>query len=178
MTENEWIKDFFTADFISPDLTNIESVKNFAILWNLFERYFCDKNANLKKIQDNINKLSESNYSFPQIIYDDYYTYCRKRYLIEDKTNELFESLLFRENAAENKYKELLKSILENSESESKKKVFACFIIIYRLRNNLFHGSKNIATIDEQNDNFERANKVLMTFLSFLKSSGKLIDKI
>lgn len=175
MTENEWLKDFFAIDFTYPDLTNIESVKNFSILWNLFERYFCDKNASLKKIQDNINKLSESNYSFPQIIYDDYYIYSRQRYLSEGKTNELFESLLFR--ASDNKYKELLKSILRNSESESKKKVFACFIIIYRLRNNLFHGSKNIATIDEQNENFERANKVLMTFLSFLKSSGKLIDK-
>ena len=115
-----------------------------------------------------------NNYSFPQIIYNDYFNAYQQRYLSGGRTNQSFEALLFRDNASDKKYKKLLKSILENSEAEANKKVFACFIIIYRLRNNLFHGSKNIATIARQNDNFIKANKVLMSFLSFLKSNGKL----
>ena len=174
MNETEWVSDFFTYDSTPPDFNNIESVKNFALLWNLFERYFCDKHASLSKIQKNINKMIANNYSFPQIIYNDYFNDYQQRYLSGGRTNQSFEALLFRDNASDKKYKKLLKSILENSEAEANKKVFACFIIIYRLRNNLFHGSKNIATIARQNDNFIKANKVLMSFLSFLKSNGKL----
>lgn len=176
MNENEWLREFLKMDFNSPALTKIESIKNFALLWNLFERYFCAKYAKLPQIESNINKLIKDNYIFPETIYKNCYDYYRQRYLTKNKTNKLFEGLGFRENASDVKYKQILKSILENPDSEIKKRILACFIIVYRLRNNLFHGSKNIATLNTQNENFEIANQVIMSFLSFLKNNNKLVE--
>lgn len=173
MNENEWLQDFLKVDFNSPALTEIENVKNFALLWNLFERYFCNKFATLNKIQTNIKQLNKYNYSFPENIYNECYAYYKTRYLTDEKTNELFENLFL---GRDERHKQILKSTLENPDSIMKEKILACLIIIYRLRNNLFHGSKNIARLNYQNENFKIANQVIMSFLSFLKSNNKLIE--
>lgn len=172
MDEKKWINSFFGINRND----NIESIKNFALLWNIFERYFCSMNASLNIIKNKIYKLDEIGYNFPKKIHEDYYDYFRNRYVNQNdnSVNELFENLNFRDNRTDIEYKALLKEILENPNSVIKNKLLANFIIIYRLRNNLFHGSKNIATISEQNVSFEIANKIIMDFLEFLKNSGIL----
>ena len=176
MDENLWIKKFFKLDLESPTLNEIESIKNFALLWNMFERYFCRKNANLENIKNNLFELDAKGYSFPESLSTDFFEFFKDRYVTNNQTNALFENLGFREGNSDKKYKILLKSILEDNSSEIKDKILANFIIIYRFRNNLFHGSKDIATISQQKVNFEIANKIIMIFLDFLKRSGKLLE--
>ena len=174
MKTNDWLKTFFKTDNENINYEKIENVKNFAILWNLFERYFCDKKADLNVISEKIRKLNESGYTFPSKISGEYYDYFRNRYITHDNTNAIFESLNFRQTAGDMNHKSNLKNILLSDDSTNDKKVLACLIIIYRFRNNLFHGSKNIATIDNQEENFKVANEIIMIFLEFLKKSGKL----
>lgn len=174
MTENKWIANFFEINLLDEQLSQIESVKNFALFWNIFEKYFCDKSANLNKIKSEIYSLSDKGFELPDKISLEYYPYFKQKYLTEKLTNERFERLEFRNTKSDIGFKNLLKHILENEKSLKKEKILACFIIIYRFRNNLFHGTKNIASIDEQNENFIYANNIIMEFLTFLKKSGKL----
>lgn len=174
MNETEWLVKFFTENKRQPEFKKIESIKNFTILWNLFERYFCDTNASLTKIQDEINKMVTAGYTLPKDMYDEPYAYFCERYLSNNKTNEIFELLDFRDTRSDQQFKDDLKATLESKAPNDVKKTFACLIIIYRFRNNLFHGSKNIATISDQEENFKVANTLLMKFLDFLKRSGKL----
>ncbi|NLN33626.1 MAG: hypothetical protein GX159_08530 [Flavobacteriaceae bacterium] len=171
--ENEWFKSFFQLENKDFDLSKIESAKNFVLFWSLFERYFCDKEASLRVIDDNFTKLSDS-YSMPSEITEHYYELFRNRYTSNGVVNSLIESLNFRKKYSDPNYKSKLIEILENDSASEKDKVFACFIIIYRYRNNLFHGSKRIANIETQLEIFENSNNVIAIFLDFLKSSSKL----
>jgi hypothetical protein len=46
--------------------------------------------------------------------------------------------------------------------------ILAISIIIYRYRNNLFHGIKDIPKIDAQIENFKNANSFLISFLDYI----------
>lgn len=177
MNENDWLKEFFTDESESPDLQNIENVKNFALMWNLFERYFCDRNANLNIIKAKLTDIVERGYTLPTKVFDAHYDYFNNRYITNNLTNQFFESLNFRDNNSDLSYKNYLKQNLEEGTPVDYDKIFALFIISYRFRNNLFHGSKQIATISKQNESFKHINEVLMKFLNFLKNSGKLSEE-
>ena len=52
-------------------------------------------------------------------------------------------------------------------------------MIIYRYRNNLFHGEKAIASLPMQKDNFINANKFLIAgLLQKLISDDRLCEKV
>src|SRR5690606_30171271 len=98
----------------------------------------------------------------------------RNRYFTNGEINTHFQSLNFRDRNPDLRYKERLIEILEKEQPSDNDKLFACFIIIYRYRNNLFHGSKNIARLEGQIEIFEKSNQFLQEFLDFLKSKNKL----
>lgn len=174
MEQNEWLQNFLTDEDTKPDFNKIENVKNFTLLWNLFERFFCNKEGSLYRIQQNLINLQNRGYIFPAKTFDIQYSYFRQRYISSTKTNVTFEGLNFRDTANEQDYKMLLKNLLEGNTTEDYHKISALLIITSRFRNNLFHGSKNVATISEQDVSFEHLNNVLMSLLDFLKKSGNL----
>ena len=61
-----------------------------------------------------------------------------------------------------------VKSVLEGKVNAVDDIVFALLIIIFRLRNNLFHGEKWVYKLDDQVDNFRNANQVLAKFLDLI----------
>jgi len=46
--------------------------------------------------------------------------------------------------------------------------VAALLIVVYRLRNNLFHGEKWAYEMKDQRSNFEQANEVLMKAMAYV----------
>lgn len=174
MDQNTWLQNFLTEDGVKPEFNKIENVKNFTILWNLFERFFCDKEGSLSKIQQNLTDLNNKGYTLPPKSFDVSYNYFRKRYITNKQTNLIFEKLDFRDTKTEETFKQSLKNCLEGETTADFDKLSALLIITSRFRNNLFHGSKNVATISEQEESFAHLNDVLMSFLDFLKTSGKL----
>lgn len=174
MQQNEWLQNFLSDEDVKPDFSKIENVKNFTILWNLFERFFCNKEGSLHNIQQNLIDLQNKGYIFPAKTFDVQYSYFRQRYISNAQTNMTFEGLNFRDTANERDHKLSLKNFLEGNTTDDFHKISALLIITSRFRNNLFHGSKNVATISEQDESFEHLNNVLMSLLDFLKRSGKL----
>lgn len=174
MDQNTWLQNFLSEEGVKPEVNKIENVKNFTLLWNLFERFFCDKECSLSKIQKNLTDLKNKGYTLPPKSFDVPYNYFRERYITNKQTNLIFEKLDFRDTKTEQAFKQSLKNCLEGETTADYDKLSALLIITSRFRNNLFHGSKNIAKISEQEESFAKLNNALMSLLDFLKGSGKL----
>ena len=61
--------------------------------------------------------------------------------------------------------KELVQEVLESDNPSKQNIIKALLIIVYRLRNNLFHGKKRLETLNTQIDNFKITNKLLATVI-------------
>lgn len=80
-------------------------------------------------------------------------------------TNERFMRLRLRNNDDTTSIQRVLLGLTNNSCDIIK----AIIMIIYRYRNNLFHGEKAIASLPMQKDNFINANKFLIACLEATK---------
>jgi len=133
---------------------DIPNVLAFSLLWNMFESLFCDKYANMCKINDSIDKhidlLEEEKY---QKIFEYFYD----RYKNDD--NKL-NALNLRKPQ-----KSLVKKVLDESFTDKNNKLKFIMVIIYRFRNNLFHGEKQLLKLKYQEENFNNANQFLMYFI-------------
>ncbi len=62
-------------------------------------------------------------------------------------------------------YRWVIEKVLLGKEEDQTAIIKALILIIYRYRNNLFHGEKEIASLPNQQENFDYANNFLMTCL-------------
>lgn len=160
------------ADLIKTNLDNeiTHRIKNFTLLWNIYETFACNKNANYSTILNNVDKI-ESATIVDYTIVEEAKTYFFNRYFNEDKTpNDRFPELVKSDLNIKNFIlRELPKEVID------KNTLLAMLLIIYRYRNNLFHGNKNVVTLNGQIDNFAHANELLIIVLEMMKDRGLLI---
>lgn len=155
-----WINDNFDTELKEDELT---SIKDFSLIWNIFENRVCENHCSVNTLTV---KLSEIDFNLN--CFNGSLEYFKNRYTSNGTTNDLYDSLSFRANDN----KQLVTAVLLGQENGTNEIILALSIIIYRLRNNLFHGLKQIETINEQRRNFEVANKVLKEILvHFLNKS-------
>lgn len=127
-----------------------DEVRNFMYLWNLFEKEFFQMNygqhkGNVKSIQTNSETLSTLAYF--QGVYANNQT--------------RFNGLGFK-NVQKTTF---ITNVLSGAISDEASIMQAVIEIIYRYRCNLFHGSKEIASLWKQKDNFIHANQFILTCL-------------
>lgn len=150
----EWINNKFGTNFTENDLKNI---KDFSLLWNIFENLVCDRNCTINRIEASLNQIE-----FQIEDFEDHLNYFKERYTAENNTNERFEYL----RIVPNSRKEFVKQVLLENDHNTSNKILALAIIVYRYRNNLFHGEKNFMLLNEQEENFSVANQVLTSILT------------
>ena len=147
---------------LTPELKNV--ILHFTLLWSLFEHKLCAENANVSSIEHKCEqikaKLDSSKEKFDEFLY-----YFRARYITESITNSSFDSLEFRTNDK----KDLVEQVLKLEETNILNIVIALLIIVFRYRNNLFHGLKWQNNIEGQEDNFDNANRLLIKILEINK---------
>ena len=133
---SQWIDNYL---HISLDTEEYVEVRNFLILWNLFEaKWFkCNFGRNKRNIQ-NIHLTSD--------IFNQTLQYLQRRYITNGSTNERFMRLRLRNNDDTTSIQRVLLGLTNNSCDIIK----AIIMIIYRYRNNLFHGEKAIASLPMQ----------------------------
>lgn len=156
----------------------IKSVLRFAIFWNLLEAdpWFKDW-VSLWKLENSdlhtriINNLSEEEksslnyciffFSERYHIWNDYNLGCRDY-----------------EDSKWGEYQEKLQEIKEEQDETTKQQLIQknikeylkiCLFIIYRLRNNLFHGIKQLSDLTDQNALFKVANIFLSVVIASLR---------
>ncbi len=142
------------------------AVSGFTVLWNIFEAKKCGREASIRQIEKSAGSLGEG-FVFPAELVEsrDYWT---DRYIDNGKTNSRFDALKLDHRVDR---KTFVKDILLNPASPPLETFTALLLIAYRLRNNLFHGEKEIPSLNEQIGNLEHACRVLATAILLLPSS-------
>ncbi len=141
----EWINKRFGVNLNDEDLL---SIKDFSLIWNVFEDTVCDNKFSIATAEAQIlaRQLNLADFQ-------NHLDYFKNRYIEHGATNERFNNLHFRPNDRE----EFVRQVLLGDITDTYQIVLAITIIIYRFRNNLFHGLKDIRVIDQQRDNFQHA---------------------
>jgi hypothetical protein len=94
--------------------------------------------------------------------FNEHITYFKDRYIDENRTNERFNHLRINNQ----QYSNLVTNVLLEQDTRESSIIMALFVIVYRYRNNLFHGNKNILNLDTQEVNFYHANLILTKVLN------------
>lgn len=149
----DWINNKYGTNLTEQD---ISEVKNFALLWNIYENTIFNNSFTIDQLQlEIVNRNLQLN------DFNDILIYFQNRYTANGNTNQRFENLHFRPNDRMN----LVRECLLNLNNNPHHKILSVGIIVYRFRNNLFHGLKDFMLLGEQNDNFRHANIYIQNFL-------------
>lgn len=151
----EWINNRFGTNFTDADL---ENVKDFSLIWNIFERYVCNNNFTIANAEA---QLAVKKFNLAD--FQEHIDYFKNRYIENGSVNNRFANLNFRANDRDN----LVKEVLLGNVTTEQETVLSLTIIVYRYRNNLFHGIKDMQVIDQQNENFRIANDFLTKLMNY-----------
>ena len=133
-------------DFELKNKTVLE-IGKFAILWNWFEKEFCENNCNysrLKNASENVRIDSKKQYMFMQV------------------TEEYVDTGLYPDNARRTRTdaeeRKVMEDFIDQKEGDT---TLGCLMTIYRIRCNMMHGLKIVEQLDDQYELFKAVNGVL-----------------
>ena len=166
----EWLSSVFPSGKF--DLKELSPIFGFSLLWNLFERVQCNKLGRKFEAKDlvqiglnDFDKVSEK-------ILDNAFSHFVGRYVIDKvKGNERLGKLGLQKYGNSVKpfnqtAEDFIKLALNSEQKENKKKMTALLLIIYRFRNNLFHGAKDTVMLNKFAVEFTVINIFLREYLS------------
>jgi len=137
------------------------AIFDFSILWSFFEGTKLNGRANVSTLRSFVNKL-EKNGKIDSIELHDYVEYLRDRYVRGESHTEKYHLLYLSRSGSPSEVERMLK----NKDSSHKINLTAALIIIFRLRNNLFHGEKWSSELQGQFSNFKKAAEMLMKLMN------------
>lgn len=137
-----------------PD--ELQEIQKFTLLWSLFESRKLDRRASVSKIKKKVNALN-----LEAVLCESVLDYFKQRYCPSGTESCYFAGL----NINNARDTARVSRALKGETLEPSGLLIACLIIVYRYRNNLFHGEKWVYGIKGQKQNFENANKLLKACL-------------
>lgn len=154
----KYVEETFSMHIPLTD-PSFQSVWNFLFLWGLYEAELMNNHTSARNVWNNCGVFA------PEVkAVDHFYEIIHQRYVDENQhINVVFDQLCFREE--EGKYKDDIKSFLLSANTSDEEKNKVCRMILWRYRNNLFHGKKELKSIWKQLDFFEEANVYLKSGL-------------
>lgn len=135
---------------LSPD--ELCEIQKFTLLWSLFESRKLGDDRVISEIEKKVNTLSIESIQCESIL-----IYFKQRYYPDGYESSYFDGLKIKNV----NHKLRVSSALKGEVSAPHELLIVCLIIVYRFRNNLFHGEKWIYGIKGQQRNFENANELL-----------------
>lgn len=148
------------------ELSNEEknAIMHFSLLWSLFEAQVLNTSASANSICSKINSWSDAGI-LSHSAFEECKNYFVSRYIEDGNVNDHFTHLHLRKNDKS----ELVESVLKGDEKSVANVVSALLIIVFRYRNNFFHGVKWAYGLQGQLDNFNTANQLLMKVIELNK---------
>lgn len=148
-----------------PEFANLSEIEksaifDFSILWSFFEGTKLNGKANVLTIKSFVNNLDID--SLESLDISEYLTYLRQRYFHNSTFTQRYEALHLERSGNPPEVEQMLRGC---SCTQSEVNLKGCLIIIYRLRNNLFHGDKWNYNLVDQETNFSKASKFLMNLM-------------
>ena len=153
----EWINDKLGS---ALDEKAIKSIKDFSLVWNIFEDRACDNDPSLPILEKFIDSISVSLVAEREITVNTF-EYFKRKYLDEDKINLRFTFL----NLRKSDNPPFVENTLLTKDPSLRDKSLASLIIISRYRNNLYHALTDMTQIHEQKESFRIANRFLANIL-------------
>lgn len=162
--------NFNAVSWISHNYANVYidepsqiAVVNFSLMWNVFEGQFCNNSVSVAKLDSIAEEIASGEFSEEEIqqIFDFY----KNRYVENGTVNDRFDNLNFRPRDR----REFVEEVILNHNHITKDSILALLIIVYRLRNNLFHGLKSFNLLHNQAENLNYASTFLSLVMECLK---------
>tara|TARA_R110002012_G_scaffold55315_9_gene141203 strand:- start:4391 stop:4903 length:513 start_codon:yes stop_codon:yes gene_type:complete len=142
-------------------------VADFTLIWALFEG--TEAHGEDVIVVDELKSIAERvSHDFSVQRLDEFVAFWSDRYIADGSTNHRFDRL----NLTHRPHRTLVENVLLKSDDSLVNKIHAILLITYRLRNNLFHGAKDIQHLDGQRENLRYASDLLKTVL---EASGRYI---
>jgi hypothetical protein len=152
-----WLADRVPDFHALPD-NEKKAIGDFCLLWGLFEGRCLEASASIGRIVQFVHGIAlalEQNGEF----LDEPLAYFKDRYVqTADGFTYRFEKLRFRSRDKQ----EDVEAVLLGYQIDKPAVLIAMLIIVYRFRNNLFHGQKWEYELGDQLHNFSVANGLLM----------------
>lgn len=139
---------------------DLAAMFNFTFMWSLFEAQIMTTNARADRLCAKVAEWHAEG-TLNAFQYDQELTYFRQRYFADGDFTHHYYHLHIRATDQP----DLIRSILDGSNNAPEDRVKALLLIVWRLRNNLFHGQKWSYLLQGQLNNFVHANKVLIRIL-------------
>ena len=162
----EWISHNYANVYI--DEASQIAVVNFSLMWNVFEGQFCNNSASVAKLDSIAEEVANGN--FPNQAVRQIFSFYKNRFIENRTTNRRFDNLNFRANDR----KEFVRDVVLSQNHSIKDVILASLIIVYRIRNNLFHGIKSFNLLHDQAENLNAASAFLSLVMETLKNSRNL----
>ncbi|WP_186178005.1 hypothetical protein [Burkholderia gladioli] len=156
MDATEWLRNRRTG-FDELSREEIEQISQFSLLWTYFEA----KTLGTMATAGRIITLSENLFSSGATNFDEVaeaMQHFRERYIDDGSVNYHFGELHFRRNDRE----DLVTEVLLGRSDSAPEHLAAALLIVFRLRNNLFHGLKWAYALRGQRENFRVSTKLMM----------------
>jgi len=136
-------------------------ILDFSLLWSFFEGTTLKGHANLESIREYVHGLDD-NGRLERINFSEYLAYVRDRYFRDSEYSEHFQYLYVEMSGDPKEIHQMLK----NQTNSKRVLLIGCLAIIFRLRNNLFHGEKWKYQLQGQQSNFNHASLLLIKLMS------------
>ncbi|WP_313689399.1 hypothetical protein LN047_00450 [Achromobacter sp. JD417] len=138
-------------------------ISHFALLWSLFEARALSTRGSSQAIvaltHEWLSRDPLASEPFSESL-----LYFQQRYYSNGEVTAFLAGLNLRPNDC----RDLVHAVLKGENTNPADCVAALLIVVYRLRNNLFHGAKWAYGIQGQLNNFTHANTTLMNALSIV----------
>lgn len=144
------------------DLPNADRrvIFDFSFLWSLFEAQIMENFARADRIREKVDAWAADG-TLDAAQYDLQLDYFRNRYFANGALTYHFPYLELRASD----HPSLVQAVIEGANDDPRDRMLALLMIVWRLRNNLFHGAKWAYQLRDQRENFTQANSVLMRML-------------
>ena len=139
------------------------AIAHFALLWSLFE----ERALSTRGSSTAILALTHEWLAQGRLVTEPFaesLLYFQRRYYANGVETQHLVGLHLRPNDC----RDLVHAVLKGENTNPADCVAALLIVVYRLRNNLFHGAKWAFGIQGQLDNFTHANSTLMSALTIV----------
>lgn len=141
-----------------------DGIIDFSFLWSLFEGKVMDGRCDVPRIREYVLHRYQLGL-FQSLDCEPYIGYLKNRYYGDGEVTDYYNGLHLERSGNPIEVIE----ILRNKESPKEIKIIGCLIIVYRLRNNLFHGEKWHYELQGQLNNFTQANVFIKQLIQLSK---------
>lgn len=162
-----WVNEY-TQPAIQIDQDAFGPILHFSLMWNLFERDACERNATPAIIEKAVKSAFTAK-SLTLAPFNEHLEYFKNRAQLDGMTIDNYLDAL---KMKDGNSRHLVGGVLSGTFTDPNNAIYALLLIAHRIRNNLFHGEKDVAMLHTQTHLFRAVNSLLATYLHIKKNAA------